>query len=344
MEPIIKKTLEKTKIELKNYCATKHNFFDIFPEDEYDFSGKDYTHYFYFDREEAQCYFEDYCKFIVRNYQINMFRIDNYYSVIEQFAKYLEKHHVFYNNRTMVGISMSVKNNLALFKILKALQPSLQVNDPEKPVIFAFGEVDDKPYTLPFFDYLEQKLDGYQYLKKYVVEPLVDEDLATLSSIFKGVKYVGDPLFIVNPNYKNVKLARNKIMADFIGTGALKTWCISYNGVIVAFANIVPDEKLHKLNILCNSEHYDLDFKNVVEYISIYAFENLGVSKLVCFNDNVEMSYSAVNSSLTIAGFKPNYLSETGERGYSKIEYSLNKADYEFKKIEPNKSIIKFSF
>ena len=46
MEPIIKKTLEKPQKELENYCNTTHNFFDIFPRDEYDFNGKPYTHFY----------------------------------------------------------------------------------------------------------------------------------------------------------------------------------------------------------------------------------------------------------------------------------------------------------
>lgn len=346
MEPIIKKTIEKSPIELKNYCNTVHTFSTLFPADEFDFSETDFTHFFYFDNEEAQIYFNDFKRFVVRVFQINMFRTGLYYDVVEQFAKYLAKQHVFFFNRTMVGISMSVKNNNALYRILMALDPTLQVNDEKNPLVFAFGEIDqNRDYSLPFFSYLEKKLKGYNYSKKYIIEPLVEDDLNRLAGVFKGVKYVGNTPFFLNAGYKNVKMARSKILSDFL-TDASFTWCVSLTAddSIVALINVVTVDGGAKLNILCDSGYYDLDFKEVLKYVSNYTFQQLGANKITCFNDNVELSYSLINSSLTVAGFKPNYLQESGANGYSKIEYTLKKSDYEFEEFEQNKLVIRFNF
>lgn len=347
MEPIIKRVLENPKpTELINYCNTKHEFFEIFPADEYDFSNKGFTKYFYFDRTEAEIFLNDFLKFVVRNYKINMFRAEKYYSVVDAFGKYLAKNNVFYYNRTMVGISMSVKNNLALYKILKALNPTICVNDETKPAVFSFGEVDeDEPYALDFFNYAEEKLDGYNVSNKYIIEPLVSADINLLKGVFKGVKHVGELPFFINPNYRNIKQSRNKILS-LIDSDIKKAWCIStmQDKSIVAFVCITTGDKQHDLNIICESEYYDLEFNKVLQFIANYSFDNLGVQKLVCFNDNVELAYSTINSSLTVAGFKPDYLQETGEGGYSKINYILKKSDYEFKKLETNKSLIIFNF
>lgn len=346
MEPIIKKTIEK-KVELDNYCNTKHDFFEIFPSSEYDFTGGEYLSYFYFDTEEARLFLDDLKVFVVRNYRINMFRIGIYYDIIKQFEKYLVKHRVFYFNRTMVGISMSINNPSALYRILSVLDPKIQVNDKDDPLVFAFGEVDgNKEYNLQFFNYLESKLKGYNYSKKYIIEPLLACDINSLKSVFKGEKYSGELPFFINPNYKNVKSARAKLIADFIDEKSEFAWCVSTtnNDEIIALVNIVRDGGTGNINILCNSSYYDLDFKEVIKFVSYYAVNNLGFEKLVCFNDNVELSYSTINSSLTVAGYKPNYLQETGEKGYSKIEYSLKKSDYEFETMEENKLVIRFNF
>ena len=347
MEPIIKKTLEKPQKELENYCNTTHNFFDIFPRDEYDFNGKSYTQYFYFDKKEASLYFNDYKKFIVKNYQINMFRADHYYSTIDQFAKYLEKHNVYFNNRTVVGINMSVKNNLGLAKILKALDQSVMFNDPQKPVIFSFGEVDvNKPYALDFFDYAEQKLNGYYYDKNHIIEPLVGSDLVRLKGVFRGEGYVGELPFFINPNYKHAKTARTMVLNNFVESTLVMSWVVSNTATnkIVSLVGIIKQDNSYALKIICDSEYYDISFSDVVGFIAKYAFKNLGVTKLTCFNDNIELAYSTLNSSLTVAGFKPNYLQEAGEHGYSKIEYVLNSSDYTDKELANKKSKLVFNF
>lgn len=348
MEAIIKKNLEKSKpIELENYCETKHNFFDIFPADEHEFCGTNYTKYFYFDKGEAEIFLNDYLKFVVRNYHINMFRADSYYSVVDEFEKYLIKHNVYYYNRTMVGISMSAKNNVALFKILKALNPTIMTNDIQKPSIFAFGEVDaTKDYKLDFFDYLEQKLDGYTYSKKFVVEPLIKPEVDQILGVFKGVRFVGELPFFLNPSYKNARVARAGVITDLANDNLVKSWVVSTtnNHKVVALISLVREDKKFRLNIISDCEFYDLDFKSVLEFVSKYAFDVLGATKISCYNDNTELAYSSVNSSLTLAGYKPDYMLQAGEDGYSKIEYNLSVENYTGKQIAPNTNLILFTF
>lgn len=348
MKAIIKKNLEKSKpIQLENYCATKHNFFDIFPADEHDFNDTDYTKYFYFDKEEAHLFLNDFLKFVVENYHINMFRADSYFSVIDEFEKYLEKHGVYYYNRTMVGISMSAKNNVALFKIFKALNPSIMANEVKNPTIFAFGEVDtSRDYNLDFFKNLQQKLDGYTYSKKFSIEPLLKQEVEQILGVFKGRKFVGELPFFLNPSYKNARVARARVITDLEDENLVKSWVVSTlnNRKVVALINLVRCDKKFRLNIICDCEYYDIDFKYVLEFVSKYAIDVLGAKKISCYNDNTELAYSLINSGLTLAGYKPDYIMEAGEGGYSKIEYNLSAENYADKQLEPNTNIIFFVF
>lgn len=330
---------------LKNAFDSERDFASLFPNDNFDFSKSEYTHFLYFSKEEATEYVKDFLLFVKSYYNMEVFSYDNYFSVFDEFKKYCDNHKIFLYTKTKMGLSLANYNNNLLINGLQTLFEETSLLGNEKNIAFSESIIKNKEsFTYPFFYYLYDKVKGYNNYK-FIVEPLIHEDLDKIRNYYKGTPFKEEPPFYLNPNNPYWKEVKSTILNLIVSTEPTKVYTISEpKGSVVGLviANISNDKC--DMEIICDSEYYNSDLSYPLDFICGDLFDNYPIEKIITTNNNKGIAFSGINSVLTISRFKPSYNSDPTFNGYSKIKYELTKDTHKESEVISNNSIIKFTF
>lgn len=329
---------------LKNYFNSDREFVKLFPSEDFDFSTSKYTHFLYFDKEEASAYLLDFMLFIKAYYKAEVFSYANYYSILNEFKKYMDNNNIFLYLKTKMGLKIANYNNELLLHELKQLFGNNHFVGNENNI--AFSETllkDKKEFTYNFFNYLIEKLNGYNNYK-FIVEPLTKSNKDSICNYFKGVKYESTPPFFLNSERNYAKETKKLLLDKLLNDGTQKIYSISKDNTCkcLIIANII--NSVCDLSIICDSEYYDSDLSYPIDFICRNLFDNYDIKKIITINDNKGIAYSGINSSLIMSRFKPDYSLNSELNGYSKIKYELSKEDSLEIEQHIDNSLIQFVF
>lgn len=329
---------------LKNYFNSEHSFFDLFPEEDFDFTNSNYTHFLYFDKLEGKQFLLDFLLFVKKYYNNEVFYYENYFSILNEFKKHLENNNVFFYTKTKMGLDIANGNNEYLLNKLKSLFGETHfVGDSKK---IAFNEVvikDKTSFTYDFFNYLIEKLNGYNYAN-YLIETLSNNTLNKIKNYYKGIPYGENLPFFLDTTKPYTKETKKFVIENIVTVNPIKVFAVSKDNICVSIIVVNINNNVAELKILCDSEYYDTQFDEAINYICYYLFNNFEISKISTINENKGISFSGINSSLVIAQFKPDYSLDSNNDGYSKIKYEISKDSFEESYVKLDNSIIKFNF
>ena len=335
-ENIIDYIKQKT---LKNYFNTDRDFSKLFPEENFNFVASEYTHFLYFDKEEAKDYLLDFMLFIKTFYGKEVFSYSNYFSIMDEFKKYMESNKVFLYLKTKMGLKIANYNNDLLVDELKKLFGKEYILSDEKNI--AFGNIlnNKNDFTYPFFDYLLKKLDGYNNYK-YLVEPILNDEIEKIRKFFKGSKYNKSPFFLKTSNKEMKKILLDKLVTS----SPNEVFCVSKNNVNICLIIATINNNICDLSILCDNECYDSELAYPISFISNHLFKKYDLKKIVTVNENKDLAYSGINSALMMSRFKPDYSLNSEYDGYSKIKYELDQNENQNNEIIVDTTLIHFEF
>ena len=327
---------------LKNIFPSDRNFIELFPADNFDFSGTKYTHFLYFDIEEAKAYLLDFMCFISKFYACEVFSYKNYFSIFDEFRQYLDSQNIFLYTTTRMGFNIANGNKDLLFNTLqKQFGEHLFLEEDDK-VAFSNTLISDKPFNYEFFNYLLEKASSYNnYL--FTVEPLMDVDIKNIRDFYSGHQYNGNKHFFINTEHSYWKHTKEVLLNTIISATPTKAYAISSNGQIIMLAIANVDGSACNLTLLCDSECYNSDLSYPLDFICDDLFAKYDISKISTINDNKGIAYSGINSILTISHFKPDYSLNSSFDGYSRIRYELTREANSETKQSIENSIIKFA-
>ena len=329
---------------LKNYFNSQRDFLTLFPADNFDFSSTKYTHFLYLDTEEAKEFLLDFLYFIKSYYNCELFSYENYFSIFDEFKTYLENNDIFFYTKTRMGLNIANYSSELLLKTLKQLFGESHFAGDKERIAFSDVVLSEKTsYTYGFFDFLTQKVDGYNYYK-YIVESLHEQELNNIEKFFKGCHQCKKTPFYLSHTKQNAKDNKKQLIEKLISGEPTKVFKISKdedNSIALVILKVVND--ICNMTILCDCDCYDSDINIPLTYICGYIFDNYEVNKITTVNENKGISFSGINSALVIAHFKPDYSLESEYNGYSKIKYDLKEEDFVAEDVFIDKSIIKFA-
>ena len=329
---------------LKNAFDSKRDFLNLFPEDSFDFSKSEYTHFIYFSTEEATEYLKDFLLFVKAYYKSEVFSYNNYYSIFDEFKKYCENNKIFLYTKTKMGLSLANYNNELLISCLQNLFGQNMILGNETNIAFNEEILRDKgSFTYPFFYYLYEKVKGYNNYK-FVVEPLIDEDVEKIRNYYKGIPYKTALPFFLNPSNPYWKETKAVILSKIVSNTPTKAYAISeQNGLVIALiiANVENNEC--EIEIMSDSDYYNSDLSYAINFVCHDLFDNFEIDKITTTNNNKGLAFSSINSALVISRFKPSYNSDSSPDGFSKIKYELSKSSSEEVDVIIDNSIIKFA-
>lgn len=329
---------------LKDYFNSGHDFFSLFPEENFDFSESNYTHFLYFDKSEGEAFLLDFLLFVKNFYKKEVFYYDNYFSVLEEFKKFMEENNVFFYSKTKMGLDIANNNNESLLNTLKNLFGASHFASDEKKIAFNDVVLNSKEsFTYDFFNYLLEKLDGYNN-GEYIVEPLLEKDLLKIRNYYKGFPYNGKLPFYLDPKNSHAKETKAILIDKLVAASPEQVYAISKDGTTLALVIVDISNNVGNVDIVCDSDYYDSQLDSAISFISHHLFEKYDISKITTINQNKGISFSSINSALVIAQFKPDYSLESNLDGYSKIKYELLRDGLEDREIKINNSIIKFCY
>lgn len=326
---------------LQNIFPSDRNFLELFPEENFDFSGTKYTHFLYFDVEEGKAYLSDFMRFISKFYSSEVFSYKNYFSIFEEFKKYLDSKNIFLYTSTRMGLNIANNNkDLLLDTLQKQFGEHLFLEDDDK-VAFSNSLVSDTPFNYDFFNYLLEKASSYNnYI--FTVEPLMENDIQKIRDFYSGHSYGDAKHFFVNTEHPYWKNTKEVLLNHIVSSTPTKIYAISDNGQIIMLAIAEVDGSTCNLNLLCDSECYNSDLSYPVDFICDDLFSKYDITKITTINDNKGIAYSGINSILTISHFKPDYSLNSSFNGYSRIRYELTRETNSETAQHIDNSIIKF--
>lgn len=312
--------------KLKNAFNSQRDFLSLFPEDNFDFSSTEYTHFLYFDKDEAIAYLQDFMLFIKSYYKCEVFSYQNYYSIFNEFKKYLDANQIFLYTKTHMGLHVANYSNALLLETLKNLFGKSHFVGDDKKIAFSDSVIKNKTsFTYDFFNFLTKKVDGYNNYK-FIVEPLLTHDIENIRNFYNGIHYKGSLPFyldITKPYWKDTK---HTLLEYIVGSEPTKAYAISKEeGVIIALVAANIKNNTCELTILCNTEFYDSDLSYPIDFICDNLFNKYNISKIVTVNNNKGIAFSGINSTLAISHFKPDYSLNSNFDGYSQIRYELTR-------------------
>lgn len=327
---------------LKNYFTSDRDFLSLFPEDNFNFNESKYSKFLYFGKEEALAYLKDFLLFIKKYYKREVFSFQNYFSIFDEFKKYLDKNNIFFYAKTKMGLNIANYSSELLLKTLKHdFGDELFLGD-DKKIAFSSQLSLPESFTYSFFDWLCEKLDGYNNYK-CTVEPLLKDDIENIKNFYKGIEYPGKLPFFLDTTKSTWKDFKNIILSDLVSDSPDKVFLISKNLTPVALVIAKVVKTTCDLTIICDNDYYDSDISYPLDFICDEIFEKLGVSKIVTINNNRGIAYSGINSCLVMIHFKPDYSLGSDYTGYSKIKYELTYDDNKETSKYLDNSIIKFA-
>jgi len=343
MDAIIEAFKAKKSVNLINYCNTARNFGELFPAKEFSFKGYNYTHFLYLDREEGVMFLQDFINFIFQYYNAEVFSYDIFFDVLREFEKYLDENNVFFYNKTKMGMEICT-NYKSLYACLQSVFGAQNFVQDGKRVAFNKIIATSSEYNFEFFNYLQEKLNGYN-INSFVVEKLSQESLEHMRGFFKGNKYCNKIPFFLDNNasefkaYKSIMISHLFDCDDtFYAISALNKDII---GLVIAH---VAGGKC-ELTIIVDYDFYDTNLHEALDFIYYDIFTNSDIAKITTINNNKGMAFSAINSALSISKFSPDYSLDSLNNGYSQIKYELSRSDFE-EYVTPvlNKNNIIFNF
>lgn len=329
---------------LKNYFPSKRDFLELFPKDNFNFASSEYTHFLYFDKEEATAYLKDFLLFVHKFYKCEVFSFANFYSIFDEFKKHLEFHNVYFYIKTKMGLGIANHNNELLLSTLKNLFGEQNFLGDSKKIAFSEKVLDSSTYNYEFFDYLTEKTKGYNHYK-FIIEPLVQEDIDDIRNYYRGTPYYKELPFYLNPQNPYWKDIKTCILEKIVGSTPAKLYGISdENGTPKMLIIAEIDGSKCDINLICDSEYYDSDLSHAIDFVCNDLFTTFDVDKITTINHNKGIAFSGINSALTISHFKPDYSLSSEFNGYSLIRYELTKESNADNELLIDNSIIKFAY
>lgn len=328
---------------LKNYFNSEHDFFKLFPEEDFDFSSSDYDFFLYFDKEEGSAYLLDFLLLIKKYYKKEVFTYENYYSIFDEFKNYLEKNKIFLYTKTKMGLNIANYNNASLLSTLKATFGDSHFASDDKKIAFNDVVLNKTEYTFDFFNYVEKKLDGYNNYK-YITEPLLEEDCEKIRNFYRGFPFEKKLPFFLDNTLPYAKETKKIILEKLVAANPAKCYVLSKDNDIkcIVIANV--EKTSASIDIICNCEYYDSGLSDPILFICKHLFDNYDIKKIFTINENKGISFSGVNSALTISSFSPDYSLESDLNGYSKIKYELTREKFGELTINIDTTPIKFVY
>lgn len=334
--------LNQIKHNLKNAFNSERDFSALFPKENFDFSNTNYTHFLYFAKEEAEEYVKDFLLFIKTYYNEEVFSHENYYSIFNEFMNYCENHNIFLYTKTKMGLKLTNNSNNLLLNELQNLFGHNVILGDESNIAFSESVLNGKTeYTYQFFNFLTQKMKGYNN-HSFIIEPLLVEDIEKIKNYYKGVPYKGPLPFYLDPNGPDWKETKNILLSKVVSDTPSKAYVIAQQNkkiVCLIIANVDNDKC--SMTIMCESEYYNSNLSDPITFICRDIFNEFNISKISTINENTGLAFSGINSVLTIAHFKPDYSLQSDLNGYSKIKYELTKETNAELEIKVNNSLIK---
>ena len=333
MEAVVKKHVDLRRKKLNNYInIVEREFDDIFSREDYSFVNTKYKHFLYFGKEECRAFLQDYINFINRAYNTDVFALSHYYSIIDNFSKYLDANNVYFKYQTLTGVKLINHDGSELVKTFqKLVSPLIIGNDKENPTRIAFGNItNNDAYTFEFFDLMEKKAKLYYNVSNYLIEPLFKEDVKGVERKFMGEQIKQDnPPFYLNFADRSHKEIKSLILQNFFTlTVGDMVWSIFDKELekeiaLVSITDIEKDKAT--INIVCESEYMNADFSKAIKQITYHVFTKTTLKKLLTVNHNKGLAYSNLNTCLIIAKYLPDYSTAPSEDGYTFINYSATK-------------------
>lgn len=329
---------------LKNYFGSSHDFFKLFPEDDFDFSDSNYEYFLYFDKEEGEAFLLDFLYFIKTNYAKEVFTYENYFSIFDEFKNFLEKNKVFFYSKTKMGLNIANYSNASLLSTLKNAFGDTHFASDEKKIAFNEIVVNNKEqYTYEFFNFATKKLDGYNNYK-YITEPLLQQDCEKIRNFYKGFPLNTKVPFFLDSSLPYAKENKKLLLEKFVVASPERAYVISKDNAIkcLVIANI--EGMVAEIDIVCDSEYYDSELYDPILFICKHLFDNYDIKKIITINENKGISFSGINSALTISSFSPDYSLNSDKNGYTKIKYELTREKFNELTVNIDNSLIRFVY
>jgi len=328
---------------LKNYFNSAHDFIKLFPEENFDFSDSNYEYFLYFDKEEGSAFLLDFLLFIKKHYPKEVFTFENYFSIFDEFKNYLEKNKVFFYSKTKMGLNIANYNNESLLSTLKSLFGESHFASDEKKIAFNEVVISKDSYTFDFFNYVEKKLDGYNNYK-YITEPLLAEDCEKIRNYYKGFPLESKVPFFLDNTQPYSKETKKLLLEKFVVSNPERSYIISKDNDIKCLVIASIEGTTANLDIVCNCEYYDSGLSDPILFICKHLFDNYDIKKISTINENKGISFSGINSALTISSFTPDYSLNSDLNGYSKIKFELSRDAFDNISVNTDTSLIKFVY
>ena len=330
----------KSAKELDNYAdsISKHDFFEIFPESEYDFSGTDFKEYFYLGKEETKAILNDYFCFVNTAYEFDSFSYEHFLSVVNEFMENLESDNVFFNFKTYYGHKI-LNNNVEGFvnECQKLLGINLETLHNAKYNTFVYPEqmknVDK--FNFPFFEFLTRKVEGTLISDEFVFEPLLKEDCSKIQNVYENNISLSNAPFYINISDKNFKSYRSQVQSCVLGMlPKEKAWTIvNKTGKEIAIVVISPESDNDVvLNIISDCE-LDSKLALALEVIKDYVYGTMHAGKIIGKNNNDSIAYSNVATAYALAKFDADYSSAVGDNGLTRMEYTYRLQENDIKEL-----------
>lgn len=341
----------KSVKELSNYAKniSEHNFFEIFPKDEYDFSNADFTAYFYLGREETKAILTDYFCFLNTAYSHESFSYEHFLSVVNEFIENLESNKVFFNFKTYFGHKI-LNNNVTGFvneceKLLDVKLESIHNAKYNEFVIPAQLKNINK-FNFPFFEFLTRKVEGTLVSDEFVFEPILKEDCEKIQLIYENNVVVPNTPFYINISDKNFKSYRSQVQSCVLGMlPKEKAWTIvNKTGKEIAIVVLSPESDNDVvLNIISDCE-LDSKLALALEVIKDYVYGTMHAGKIIGKNNNDSIAYSNVATAYALAKFDADYSSAVGDNGLTRMQYTYKLKENDINKLEIQKPINPISY
>ncbi len=324
--------------ELLNYAENicKHNYSELFPEDEYNFKNSNYKSYLYLGKEESRAILQDYFLLLKTAYgDVNIFSYEHFFSIVKEFMEHLEAENVFFAYKTYYGHKL-LNNNINGFvnECEKLLELKLKSKTSNRLNVFEFEKSLElkNEFNFKFFEFLTRKILGTITTDDFVLEPILLEDCKKIQSAYLQAEQVENPPFYMDVNSKYYKYIRPKV-SDYVLCllPKEKAWSVVNSSMReVAILVLSPEEGNEvSLNIISDCDYMDSKLSQVLEVMKDYAVQSMNAVKIVGLNNNESIGYSNVATAYSLAKFLPNYESAVGENGLTRLKYTFNLEGYD---------------
>jgi len=241
-----------------------------------------------------------------------------------------------------MGLDIANDNNDSLLIRLKSLFGETHFVGDGKKVAFNEKVITKNSFNYDFFNYLLKKLDGYNNYK-YIVEPLLENDLTMIKNYFKGFPFEKKLPFFLDTSKPYAKDYKKIVLEKIVASNPDRVYAISKDSNVITLVIVNIEKNVAHLEILCDSEYYDSELDDPINFICKHLFSTYNINKISTINQNKGIAFSGINSTLVIAQFKPDY-SLGGDSGYSKIRYEISLDSFAESQVHIENSIIKFNY